>query len=182
MKRTKADWVVSGGKAGEIGHCTRCGDGLDLGGPQLLDVAVAAMKAFVKAHSHCHDTGRKEEQPVIPTDWARGRDTGISSGTIYSVITGNPSPCRSHGIPHDPSDFGRCYRLLELFPAWKHRLGAVAAAYPAWKPFVREWYKLTEMYEAVCGHALIGDNAPAMEMYNFMQKLREEGKEWATRA
>jgi hypothetical protein len=171
MRKVRSEWVVAGGKPGEIGHCTRCGDGLNLGGPQLLGVAVAAMKAFVKAHAHCQDTGRKEEQPIIPQDWARGRDTGVSSGVIYSVLTGNASPCRGCDIPNDPSDFGRCYRLLELFPAWKHRLGLVAAAHPAWKPFVREWDKLTAMYEA----AMARSGMPATEMYHFMKQLREEG-------
>jgi hypothetical protein len=170
MKKN-TDWIFAGGKPGEIGHCKRCGDGLRMEMPQHIPVVVAAMRAFIKVHSTCQDTGLKDDTPVIPQDWARGRDTGISSGTIYSVLTGFSSPYRGHDIPRDPSDFGRCYRLLELFPAWKPRLGAVAAAYPAWKPFVREWDRLTEMYEA----AMARSGMPATEMYHFMKQLREEG-------
>jgi len=53
-KRSGA-WVVAGnrGDANEIGYCTRCGQGLKLNLPQLLSVAIAAMQAFVKAHSNC---------------------------------------------------------------------------------------------------------------------------------
>lgn len=51
----KGDWVVAGGRTpGEIGYCKRCGQGLTLG-TQLLVVAAAAMKAFVKAHSSCRE-------------------------------------------------------------------------------------------------------------------------------
>jgi hypothetical protein len=171
MKETRAPWVVAGGRQGEIGHCTRCGDGLNLGGPQLLGVAGAAMKAFVKAHSNCQDTGKVEEPPTNPVDWAQGRDTGISSGTIYSVLTGRGSPCRGHDIPHDPSDFGRCYRLLALFPEWRPQLYLVAKAYPAWKPFVREWDKLTAMYEDA-----LNDTPAGAWMYRWMQELEKEGQ------
>jgi hypothetical protein len=171
MKKVKAPWVVFGGTRDELAHCTRCGAGLNLGGtPQPVPIALAASRAFIKIHEKCAETGRKEESPLIPSDWARGRDTGISSGTIYAVITGHASPCGWRDIPHDPSDFGRCYRLLELFPQWKQRLGLVAAAYPAWKPFVREWDKLTQMYEK----AILTPKEPATEMYEFMQGLEKE--------
>jgi len=72
-----------------------------------------------------------------------------------------------YDIPHDPDDFGRCYRLLELFPDWKSQLGKVAERFPKWSPFVREWDTLTTMYEA----ALSSKSNLATEMYEFMQQL-----------
>jgi hypothetical protein len=170
MTKIKAPWVVAGGKPGELGYCKRCGEGLNLGDPQPLPIAIAAVKAFTKIHANCVDTGRQAERATTPGEWARGRDTGISSGTIYAVITGHPPPCEYRDVPHDPSDFGRCYRLLELFPQWKQRLGLVAAAYPAWKPFVREWDKLTQMYEK----AMLTPKEPATEMYEFMKQMEKE--------
>jgi len=76
--------------------------------------------------------------------WYHGSDTGTSSETIWSVMTGHP--VRRADIPYDPSDFGRCYRLRERFPAWRARLGEVAAAYPRWAPFVGSWGKLEELW------------------------------------
>jgi hypothetical protein len=46
----KVDWVVAGGKPGELGHCTRCGDGLSMEMPQRVKVVTTAMNAFVRAH------------------------------------------------------------------------------------------------------------------------------------
>ena len=65
--------------------------------------------------------------------------------TIYSAMTGRP--IERADIPHDPDDFGRCYRLLQLFPAWKFRLGEVAVRYSEWEPLVREWADLELLYE-----------------------------------
>lgn len=73
-------------------------------------------------------------------------DTGISSETIWHVMTG--FPVRRHGYPLDPSDFGRCYRLLQRFPFWRVRLPEVAARFPReWTLLVRHWDELTELYE-----------------------------------
>ncbi|MGB8480705.1 MAG: hypothetical protein WCE63_18005 [Acidobacteriaceae bacterium] len=64
--------------------------------------------------------------------------------TIYSVMM--DLPIERADVPYDPADFGRCYRLLQLFPAWKPRLDEVAARYPAWRPLVREWSALESLY------------------------------------
>jgi hypothetical protein len=167
-KPNTTPWVVAGGKQGEIGHCERCGVGLELNMPQPLLIVTAAMKAFTTIHKGCRDTGRTEPRPMSPTEWRNGRDTGISSLTIYSVVTGFPSPHECYNPPRDPSDFGRCYRLLKLFPDWLKSMPAVADRYPAWKPFVREWEKLTTMYEK----ALATDDGNVM--YYFMQQLWDE--------
>jgi hypothetical protein len=170
MTRTKdAPWVKAGGKAGELGHCGRCGKGLAMDLPQSVEVVTAAMKAFAKVHSRCADTGRTEPRPMSPREWMQSRDTGTSSLTIFSVITGIPSPHGHYDVPHDPDDFSRCYRLLKLFPDWVNLLPSVAIKMPNWKPFVENWPKLTEMYEKALpstGHVYW------QEMYDFMRELR----------
>ena len=83
-----------------------------------------------------------------PVAWMAGGDTGISSETIWFVMMGRkptkqyfyPSP------PSDPSDFGRCYRLLALMPSWRPRLPEVAAKYPEWKGLVEHWDELTTLW------------------------------------
>ena len=144
-KNNQAPWVVAGGAPGEAGHCQHCGQGLGITLPQSINVMVAAIKAFTKDHAHCTTKRWSEPVPRTPEEWARGRDTGTSSMTIYSAMTGRP--IERAEIPHDPDDFGRCYRLLQLFPAWKFRLGDVAGKYPEWEPLVRNWDCLETIYE-----------------------------------
>lgn len=81
-------------------------------------------------------------------EWVLGDDTGLSSKTIFAVMTGTELRGGVFGpeIPHDPSDLGRCLRLLARFPEWKPRLQEVADKYPRWQPFVREWRALADLY------------------------------------
>lgn len=86
--------------------------------------------------------------PMTPIEWLIGEDTGISSIAILSVMTG----CRvdeefDTSVPQDIGDFGRCYRLLQIFPAWKERLHEVSDKYPHWEPIVESWPALTNLYE-----------------------------------
>lgn len=144
----RGDWVVVGGAPNEVAHCTRCGEGLSFGGQsQRMEVFVAATKAFVKAHSNCKPGGYTPEVPRAPWQWAAGRDTGTSSLTIYGALTGTPSPHDRSDVPHDSADFGRCYRLLKLFPEWRNRLGEVAKKHSKWRGLADAWGELETLYE-----------------------------------
>lgn len=81
---------------------------------------------------------------MTPIEWLLGDDTGASSKTILSVMTGNKISYPS--VPIDTSDFGRCVRILEKFPDWKVRLNEVSELYPEWGPLVEAWSELTELY------------------------------------
>jgi hypothetical protein len=111
----------------------------------------------------------------LELEWLKGTDTGVSSMTIVSVLSEKHALLADgrlrHGgdVPHDPSDFGRCYRLLQLFPEWKARLGEVAAKYPKWKPLVEAWDQL----EALWLEESPTNNCP--KLYERMQALRKEG-------
>lgn len=108
-----------------------------------------------------------------PLAWLLSGDTGISSTTIWSVMMGEkPSGGGGFGpsVPWDPSDFGRCYRLLKRFPAWRKRLGEVADALPDWAPLVREWDELERLYE----QELPTGSAPTL--YARMKVLIDEGR------
>jgi hypothetical protein len=81
--------------------------------------------------------------------WLCGNDTGVSSATIWAVMTGEqPGRYGYADRPHDPGDLGRCIRLLDLFPEWRARLPEVAEAYPAWTDLVAEWRALEASYRA----------------------------------
>lgn len=95
--------------------------------------------------------------------WISGCDTGISSKTIFFVMTGKPfTGSFRPDVPHDPDDFGRCYRLLQKIPEWKTRMAEVSGKYPEWAGLVEHWDELTEMYE----------REEWKQMYNRMQELR----------
>ena len=110
---------------------------------------------------------------MTPLEWIAGNDTGISSKTIWAVMM-NAVP-ENYGFGHfdtplDPSDFGRCYRLLALFPDWKNRLDEVAEKFPKWGPMVREWDTMTALYERDY------ESGKSSELYDLMQKLVDEGR------
>lgn len=143
---SKITWVVGGGRENELGHCTRCGEGCEIKLPARMDFIAGAMKEFVKAHRNCRDVGYKEPTPTTPQEWRAGRDTGISSCTIYAVMTN--TFLNAAGTPHDAADFGRCHRLLKLFPEWRSRLPQVSARFSKWTPIVADWKRLESLYEA----------------------------------
>lgn len=111
-----------------------------------------------------------------PEQWIVSGEIGTSSKTIWAVMMDAVLSSRKdswdYDVPHDPDDFKRCWKLLILFPKWKTRLSEVASQFPAWVGFVREWDKLTVMYE----EGLVEDNHFSKEMYDFMQKLEDEGR------
>lgn len=144
MRKSKADWIVVGGATGEVGYCQRCGIGLSLPMPIDMNVFIGAIDGFTKTHKNCQDTGYKPPE-INRHNWIASRDTGISSKTIWSVMTGNT--VEDHYPPSDPADFGRCYRLLKLFPEWVPKLHRVSEKYPSWSGLVAHWGELTALYE-----------------------------------
>ena len=78
-------------------------------------------------------------------EWLMSGDTGVSSKAIFAVLTGS-KVTRTDNWPSDPSDFGRCYRLLERFPEWKDRMDEVAKALPAWHPLILYWNEIEMLY------------------------------------
>jgi len=106
--------------------------------------------------------------------WIDGDDTGVSSKTIWSVMMDVIDDIKDSSfycdIPYDPSDFGRCYRLLELFPDWKERLSEVAEIFPIWEPMVKRWDELTALYEKE------NPSGRCPELYDLMEKLVDEGR------
>lgn len=80
-------------------------------------------------------------------EWLTSGDTGVSSETIFRVMTGRkPRPGHWDGTPLDSDDFGRCFRLLERFPEWRARMGEVATRFPNWSGLVSEWPELERLW------------------------------------
>ena len=110
-----------------------------------------------------------------PEQWIVNGEVGTSSRTIWAVMMGavtDKDVFGVYGVPHDPDDFRRCYLLLEAIPEWRGQLSEVEKIFPMWIGFVREWDKLTEMYEK----AVKTGTGKAPEMFELMQKLEDEGR------
>jgi hypothetical protein len=170
--KKQIDWVIL---EGEGLFCRRCGAREKLFPSSLSRERMAVIKAIERAFSAEHGRCKVTETSPItlqarsPADWLRGGDVGLSSITICSVLA-NVGPTVNHTWPRDPSDFGRCHRFLKLFPGLRARLGEVAAAYPdtPWVAYVREWDRMTALYE----EELPSGSAP--RLYLLMKELRGE--------
>ncbi|EIL95672.1 hypothetical protein [Rhodanobacter sp. 115] len=103
---------------------------------------------------------------MTPLEWALSDDTGMSSETIMHVMEGTPPPSYGVSVPQDPDDFGRCHRLLRLFPHYRKRLHEVADKYPMWVGLVRDWDRLTDLF----------DEHRNNDLYDAMQPLIDEGR------
>jgi hypothetical protein len=172
MVDSKTPWAIIDG---EDLFCRHCGEREKVFPASLSGARMTAFKAtcaaFADEHARCEVT---ESSPITtqgksPAHWLRGGDTGTSSITLCRVLAG-VGPVDREGWPHDPDDFGRCYRFLKLFPHLRPRLPEVAARYPGtpWVAYVREWDRLTELYEEELPRGL------APRLYALMQQLRGE--------
>ena len=90
-------------------------------------------------------------QPCSPEErWWLGFDVGKSSAAIFGTLSKYPNLRNeahyySEGkTPKGADDFGRCMRLLALFPGWSERLPEVASKYPetAWPAIIARWTEL----------------------------------------
>ena len=98
----------------------------------------------------CHEAAAALEAALVDVSiarrallWLAGGDSGMSSKAICYHMLG----IKSDGsfLPLDPSDLGRCLRLLELFPEWKPRMGEMARYSAQWAALVERWDELAEM-------------------------------------
>ena len=81
--------------------------------------------------------------------WITSQDTGTSSKAIWSHMMGCAPSNLSH--PYDPSDLGRCLRLLEKVPEWKPRISEMAKYSPGWAGLAKQWDSLSEKMDDEVG-------------------------------
>lgn len=162
-------------------HCQKCSRDMALGWlPMPIDSVVKLLKGnrcacgSKKFHMNGSKKFHMNRAPKATENgdamaWLGNDDTGISSETIWSVMMGQqPRPRWYPGTPRDPSDFGRCYRLLQVMPEWRPRLREVAEKYHEWRPLVEHWDELSALYE----EELPRKTAP--KLYKRMKELLSE--------
>jgi len=90
-------------------------------------------------------------------EWLASGDTGVSSETMFSAITG--IPVKNYGTPSDLSDVGRCIRMLKKLPELRPLIGMVSEKHKGWMPFIDCWKELEREYE----RCLIWESTPFEE-------------------
>jgi hypothetical protein len=78
------------------------------------------------------------------------------------------------GHPSDPSDLGRCLRLLELFPEWKPRVSEMAAYGAGWAGLTARWDEIANSMADEVGIAWEKGKS-ASRTYDLMQTAIAEG-------
>jgi hypothetical protein len=83
--------------------------------------------------------------------WMINGDRGVSSNKIVEIMEGY-QPYSMTGVcgifqthPLDPSDFNRCYALLESVPEYRDRLKIMRYVSAEWRVLVDNWYELENL-------------------------------------
>jgi len=102
--------------------------------------------------------------------WLHGSDTGMSSEAIFHYMT---LGVKGGSTPSDPSDLGRCIRLLEAFPEWKARMGEMAAVSADWAIMMPHWDAIVASFQREADAAVPGKwgGWSAPETYDMMHDL-----------
>ena len=108
--------------------------------------------------------------------WYRSGDTGVSSKAIAAHLMGEAVDRVFDCHPYDPSDLGRCLRLLALIPEWRPRIREMAALDGAWPEMVEIWDDLEAVFLKECGGRLLakgeGAGVSCPQTYEMMQNAR----------
>lgn len=118
--------------------------------------------------------------PILQ-DWLASGDATIPGRFIARILTSGPTNVDAHP-PSSVLAFGGCYRLLHsVQPKLHGRLDEIAALYPTWRPFVREWAWLDSLYAACADADGQYDPAAAPGLARLLQqaleRLADEGRQ-----
>lgn len=126
----------------------------------------------VDQHPEVKEAMALKEVATRANEWVVSRDTGASSLAIWSHMMGCIPSHRSY--PSDPSDLGRCLRLLEKVPEWKPRISEMAKYSPGWAGLVMQWEALSVQMDDEAGIDW-SEGRDAPETYRTMQLAIAEG-------
>lgn len=111
----------------------------------------------------------REENPELSkaaARWLAGGERGVSSNTMFTVLTGvNALGEWPKDHPYDPDDFRRCRKLLDAVPELKERLPLMATVSAEWEALVAKW-------DDICWSM---DNELPERAYTLIKRALEEG-------
>lgn len=150
--------------------CLNCGGEYQLVYPIGIPDMNRKIKAFNELHADCKKTWQEPTMPLTEdikkrmAFWLMKGERGLSSEVIFENMCDFKFKGAKHH-PHDPDDFSRCYKLLELIPEWKAELHKLKTISPVWEKLVDNWDVLTQQYKELVETKK--DNG----MYEFMKTL-----------
>lgn len=100
-------------------------------------------------------------------EWLTGDDTGLSSKSMVRAYKGLPPVRENYSYPHDPSDFGRCYRLLKDIPEVQKGFPKLAQTSGIWNRYINRWGDLVDL------HVQEYKTGKPCGLYELMQKLQK---------
>ena len=116
------------------------------------------MNAIIKAATDICEAFERDDVRAKPgmglKAWLCSDDTGLSSRFMADCLTGHRAGQDAH-YPHDPDDFGRCFRLLEAAPTLRKDIGVLAGTCRQWRALIENWTELEALWleESPSGHA-----------------------------
>ena len=101
-------------------------------------------------------------------EWFRSHKTGVSSETMAAIAMG--AKVGRFDAPYDPSDFGRCYGLVQQVPAIRNYFDQIAELVPVFSGILREFDVLCDLYDRDYSSGC------SQELYDRIKELRKESK------
>lgn len=95
---------------------------------------------------------RKDHDRKKVMEWCFSSDTGISSERLAAEFLGVEYKRRwGSTTPSDPSDLGRCLRLIELVPSVRSAVDSLALKSERWAKAAAIWDDITQMMKDEVG-------------------------------
>jgi hypothetical protein len=140
----------------------------------LKECPVSVLNKVIEcANQIIAETERKQNMAdhlMSYSEWITSDDTGMSSKWLATALFSAPS--KNVSYPYDPSDFGRCYRMLkhvsgakELFDQ-KFELLKEAGGI-VWNRYLENWDLLVSLYEQESPKRICN------KLYDTMQRLQK---------
>lgn len=105
----------------------------------MPNMGAAVMTTFTSEDRKC------AQQELDLLDWLKFGERGISSETIFTVLTGiNALGGHDKSHPYDPADFRRCRLLLERCPLLFARFHYMARLSREWEALTLHWTQICE--------------------------------------
>lgn len=112
--------------------------------PHQMNAVIEAANLIVRVFNQ----PIREAQPNMGLqNWLESHDTGASSlAIVYRLYGHGRGSQNSKAHPLDPSDFGRCHRLLEAVPQARTQFCEMRDVSEVWARLVEHWEELTALY------------------------------------
>lgn len=108
--------------------------------------------------------------------WMDMRDTGASSTALAQSFLGYGYGREiSTAHPHDPSDLGRCLRLIKQIPGVRLAVDRLAVSNSNWARLAPRWDELAALMEEECGISGEKNGGKAPKTYQRMREIYEQG-------